>query len=153
MCVYIYSGEVKTHTRACADTHNILYACMSPELHTYKYGDISSKTVVILPYFVHMFLFRLKRLMLQKGKSKCFSWHSRDNISGAWSQIHPWKQCKEIKICLNAELPTYWKQIFKFIRMGRISVNMGNSLYFVISFQILPYCFWVLKMCYSCYSR
>ena len=30
---------------------------------------------------------------------------------------------------------------FKFIRMGRISVNMGNSLCFVISFQILHYCF------------
>ena len=73
--MYIYIlGKVKTHTRARADTHNILYACMSLELHTYKYGDISSKTVVILPYFVHMhFSFQAKRSMLQKGKSKCFS--------------------------------------------------------------------------------
>ena len=51
--MYIYSGESQK-TCVCADTHNILYACTSPELHTYKYGDISSKTVVILPYFVHM---------------------------------------------------------------------------------------------------
>ena len=93
-CMYIL-GKVKTHTRASADTHNILDACTSPELYTCKYGDISSKTVVILPYFVHMHVsfFRLKRLMLQKGKSKCFSWHSRDNISGAWSQIRPGKHC------------------------------------------------------------
>ena len=71
--MYIYIlGKVKTHTRACADTHNILYACTSPELHTCKYGDISSKTVVIFLYTC-MFLFRLKRSMLQKGNSKCFS--------------------------------------------------------------------------------
>ena len=31
--------------------------------------------------------------LLQKGKSKCFSRHSRDNISGAWSQIRPGKHC------------------------------------------------------------
>ena len=72
-------GKVKTHTRVRADTHKILYACTSPDLHTYKYGDISSKTVVItyklycLILYTCVFLFRLKRSMLQKGKSKCFS--------------------------------------------------------------------------------
>ena len=206
MYIYIFWGKSK-HTRARADTHNILYACMSPELRTYKYGDISSKTVrgggiaqwlerrtrdwkvagsnpcwnggriffsrvdflcwLLFRYPFHprvttvarkksrsfcqkcrwqvtakhaytlhiepcfgighnlslicqmtsedikhqliiiknscyiyclilytcMFPFRLKRLMLQKGKSKCLSWHSRDNISGAWSQIRPGKHC------------------------------------------------------------
>ena len=40
-----FLGEVKTDTRARADTHNIVYACTSSDLHTYKYGDIASKTV------------------------------------------------------------------------------------------------------------
>ena len=73
--MYIYIlGKVKTHTRARAGTHNILYACMSPELHTYKYEDISSKTVVMLPYFVHMHVsFQAKEVDALKGKSKCFS--------------------------------------------------------------------------------
>ena len=72
VCVYIYSGESQ-NTRACADTHNILYACMSPELHTYKYGDISSKTVVILPYFVHMHVsFQAKEVDAPKGEEQVF---------------------------------------------------------------------------------
>ena len=49
--VYIYSGKSQnTHTCACRHTQYLIYACTSPDLHTYKYGDISSKTVVILPY-------------------------------------------------------------------------------------------------------
>ncbi len=73
-CIYIYIlGKVKTHTRARADTHNILYACTSPELHTYKYGDISSKTVVILPYFVHMHVsFQAKEVDAPKGEEQVF---------------------------------------------------------------------------------
>ena len=74
MSDYIYIlGKVKTHTRARADTHNILYACTSPELHTYKYGDISSKTVVILPYFVHMHVsFQAKEVDAPKGEEQVF---------------------------------------------------------------------------------
>lgn len=73
-CIYIYIlGKVKTHTRVRADTHNILYACTSPELHTYKYGDISSKTVVILPYFVHMHVsFQAKEVDAPKGEEQVF---------------------------------------------------------------------------------
>ena len=78
MYVYIYIylyilGKVKTHTRVRADTHNILYACTSPDLHTYKYGDISSKTVVILPYFVHMHVsFQAKEVDAPKGEEQVF---------------------------------------------------------------------------------
>ena len=73
-CIYIYIlGKVKTHTRVRADTHNILYACTSPDLHTYKYGDISSKTVVILPYFVHMHVsFQAKEVDAPKGEEQVF---------------------------------------------------------------------------------
>ena len=72
--VYIYSGESQnTHVCVCADTHNILYACTSPDLHTYKYGDISSKTVVILPYFVHMHVsFQAKEVDAPKGEEQVF---------------------------------------------------------------------------------
>ena len=72
--IYIYIlGKVKTHTCVRADTHNILYACTSPELHTYKYGDISSKTVVILPYFVHMHVsFQAKEVDAPKGEEQVF---------------------------------------------------------------------------------
>ena len=72
--VYIYVlGKVKTHTRARADTHNILYACTSPELHTYKYGDVSSKTVVILPYFVHTHVsFQARGRCSKKGRASVF---------------------------------------------------------------------------------
>ena len=66
-------GKVKTHTRACADTHNILYASNSPQLHTYNYGDIASKTVVIFPYFVHMDVsFQAKEVDTQKGEEQVF---------------------------------------------------------------------------------
>ena len=69
----VYSGESQnTHTCACRH-NNILYACTSPELHTYKYGDISSKTVVILPYFVHMHLsFQAKEVDAPKGEEQVF---------------------------------------------------------------------------------
>ena len=71
--VYIYSGESQnTHTSACRHTQ-YLYACTSPELHTYKYGDISSKTVVILPYFVHMHVsFQAKEVDAPKGEEQVF---------------------------------------------------------------------------------
>ena len=70
--VYIFWGKSK-HTRARANTHNILYACTSPELHTCKYGDISSKTVVILPYFVHMHVsFQAKEVNAPKGEEQVF---------------------------------------------------------------------------------
>ena len=69
LCYYVSTTVLKTHTRARADTHTILYACTSPELHTYKYGDISSKTVVILPYFVHMHVsFQAKEVDAPKGE-------------------------------------------------------------------------------------
>ena len=72
MYVYIYSGESQ-NTHTCMCRHNILYACMSPELHTYKYGDISSKTVVILPYFVHMHVsFQAKEADAPKGEEQVF---------------------------------------------------------------------------------
>ena len=52
MTEYIYIlGKVKTHTCARTDTHNILYACTSPELHTYKYGDVSSKNSCYIALF------------------------------------------------------------------------------------------------------
>ena len=70
--VYIFWGKSK-HTRVRADTHNILYVCTSPELHTCKYGDISSKTVVILPYFVHMHVsFQAKEVDAPKGEEQVF---------------------------------------------------------------------------------
>ena len=93
-CIYIL-GKVKTHTCARADTHNILYmhvrlqSCIPVNMETYPQKQL----LYCLIMYTCMFLFRLKRSMLQKGKSKCFSWHSRDNISGAWSQIHPGKHC------------------------------------------------------------
>ena len=70
MYIYIFWGKSK-HTRACADTHNILYACTSPVLHTYKYGDLFSKTVVILPYFVHV-SFQAKEVDASKGEEQVF---------------------------------------------------------------------------------
>ena len=82
---YIFWGKSK-HIHVHVQTHTISYVhtCTSPELHTYKYGDISSETVVILPYFVHMHVsFQAKEVNAPKGKSKCFSRHSRGNISGA----------------------------------------------------------------------
>ena len=86
--VYIYIlGKVKTHTRVRADTHNILYMhvrlqiCIPINMETYPQKQLLY--CLIYSIFKCMFLFRLKRLMLQKGKSKCFSRHSRDNISGA----------------------------------------------------------------------
>ena len=69
--IYIL-GKVKTHTRVHPDAHNILYACTSPELHTCKYGDISSKTVM-LPYFVHMHVsFQAKEVDAPKGEEQVF---------------------------------------------------------------------------------
>ena len=70
--VYIFWGKSK-HTRARTDTHTILYACTSPELHTYKYGDVSSKTVVILPYFVHTHVsFQARGRCSKKGRASVF---------------------------------------------------------------------------------
>ena len=152
-CIYIYIfwGKSK-HTHVCVQTHTISYMhvrlqiCVPINMETYP----QKQSLYCLILYTCMFLFRLKRLMLQKGKSKCFSRHSRDNISGAWSQIRPGKHCstyrnsREIKIyvsMLNCQLTE--NKSFKFIRMGRISINMGNSLCFVISLQILHYCFWV----------
>ena len=74
MCIYIL-GKVKTHTQVRMQTHTVSYmhACTSPELHTYKYGDISSKTVVILPYFVHMHVsFQAKEVNAPKGEEQVF---------------------------------------------------------------------------------
>ena len=160
MYIYIFWGKSK-HTHVCVQTHTRsdmhvrLQICIPVNMETY----LPKQLLYCLILYTCMFLFRLKRMMLQKGKSKCFSRHSRDNISGAWSQIRPWKHCstqeqqrnKRYVSVLNCQLTE--NKSFKFIRMGRISVNMGNSLCFVISFQILHYCFWVLTMCYSCYSR
>ena len=109
--VYIYIlGKVKTHTRVRADTHNILYmhvrlqSCIPINMETYPQKQL----LYCLILYTCMFLFRLKRLMLQKGKSKCFSWHSRDNISGAWSQIRPWKHCSTQEQQRNKDMFQCW---------------------------------------------
>ena len=113
MYIYIYSEESQ-NTRAHADTHNILCACTSPELHTYKYGDISSKTVVILPYFVHMHVsFQAKEVDAPK-RARASVFH---NTAGTTLVEHEarfdlgstavLRNSREIKICLNAELPTH----------------------------------------------
>ena len=36
----------------------------------------------------YMFVFRLKRLMHQKGKCRCFWWHNRDNIPVTTTCVH-----------------------------------------------------------------
>ena len=102
----------------------------------------------------HVF-FRLKRLMFQKGASVFHDTvgttlvkHEARFILESAAVL---RNSREIKICLSAELATH--KSFQLIRMVRISVNIGNSLYFVMSFQILHYCSWLLTMCYSCYSR
>ena len=63
--VYIYSGESQnTHTYACRHTQYLM--CIPIK---FKYGDISSKTVVILPYFVHMHVsFQAKEVNASKGE-------------------------------------------------------------------------------------
>ena len=101
--LYIYSGESQnTHTRVHADPHNILYACTSPELHTYKYGDTSSKTVVILPYFVHMHVsFQAKEV---DTAGTTLVEHEARFVLGSTAVL---RNSREIKICLNAELPTH----------------------------------------------
>ena len=49
--------------------HVRLQSCM----YTYKYGDISSKTVVILPYFVHMHVsYQAKEVDAPKGEEQVF---------------------------------------------------------------------------------
>ena len=121
-CIYTYSGESQnTHMCACRHTQYLIYACMSPELHTYKYGDISSKTVVILPYFVHMHVsFQAKEVDAPKGEEQVLfrtqlpagttlMEHEARFILGSTAVL---RNSSEIKICLNAELPTHWKQIF-----------------------------------------
>ena len=74
--VYICSGESQnTHMCASRHTQYLIYACTSPELHTCKYEDISSKTVVILPYFVvvHMHVsFQAKEVDAPKGEEQAF---------------------------------------------------------------------------------
>ena len=93
-CIYIFWGKSK-HTHVCMQTHTISYmhvrlqSCTPINMETYPQKQL----LYCLILYTCMFLFRLKRLMLQKGKSKCFSRHSRDNISGAWSQIRTGKHC------------------------------------------------------------
>ena len=93
-CISIFWGKSK-HTHVRVQTHTIFYmhvrlqSCIPINMETYPQKQL----LYCLILYTCMFLFRLKRLMLQKGKSKCFSRHSRDNISGAWSQIRPGKHC------------------------------------------------------------
>ncbi len=96
-------------------THTIsyIYACTSPELHTYKYGDISSKTVVI---FVHMHVsFQAKEVNAPKREEQEFFMtqlpagttlveHEARFVLGSTAVL---RNSREIKICLNAELPTH----------------------------------------------
>ena len=72
--MHIYSGESQnTHMCTCRHTQYLIYACTSPELHTCKYGDISSKTVLILPYYVHMHVsFQAKEVDAPKGEEQVF---------------------------------------------------------------------------------
>lgn len=75
--INVYSGEVKMHTYihtcVCRHTHTQYLICTCTEMHTYKYGDISSKTVVILPYFVHMHVsFQAKEVDAPKGEEQVF---------------------------------------------------------------------------------
>ena len=71
--VYIFWGKSK-HTHVRMQTHTISYMHVkSPELHTCKYGDISFKTVVILPSFVHMHVsFQAKEVDVPKGEEQVF---------------------------------------------------------------------------------
>ncbi len=117
MYIYIFWGKSKhTHVRMQTHTISYIYACTSPELHTYKYGDISSKTVVILPYFVHMHVsFQAKEVDAPKGEEQVFFMtqlpagttlveHEARFILGSTAVL---RNSREIKICLNAELPTH----------------------------------------------
>ena len=144
-------GESYTHTiwtRIIWDIIlNLSYMYLYKNTYLKIWRHISSKTVIMLPYFVYMFVFRLKGSMLQKGKCRCSSWQSRDNISGAWSQILQGKHCSTYEQQGNNDLslcPLTGNKSFKLIRKGRTSVNMENSLCFVISIQILHYHFWSL---------
>ena len=38
--------------------------------------------------YAYMFVFRLKRLLHQKGKRRCFSWHNMDNIPVTTTCVH-----------------------------------------------------------------
>ena len=75
MTEYIYILEkVKTHTCARTDTHNILYmhvllqSCIPINMETYP-----QKTVLILPYFVHMHVsFQAKEVDAPKGEEQVF---------------------------------------------------------------------------------
>ena len=92
-CIYIL-GEIKTHTHVHADTHNILsiYACTSPELNTYKYGDISSKAVVILPYFVHMHIsFQAKEVDAPKGEEQVFFMTQQGQLQWSMKPDSSWE--------------------------------------------------------------
>ena len=82
-----------------SDMHVRLQICIPVNMETY----LPKQLLYCLILYTCMFLFRLKRMMLQKGKSKCFSRHSRDNISGAWSQIRPAVQQRN-KDMLNCQL-------------------------------------------------
>ena len=61
-----------THTCACRHTHYLICMYISRVAY-YKYGDISSKTVVMLPYFVHMHVsFQAKEVNAPKGEEQVF---------------------------------------------------------------------------------
>ena len=77
-------------------------------MHTYKYGDISSKTVVILPYFVHMHVsFQAKEVdasVFHDTAGTTLVEHEARFVLGSTAVL---RNSREIKICLSAELPTY----------------------------------------------
>ncbi len=72
--IYMFWGKSK-HTHVHVQTHTISYmhvrlqSCIPINMETYPQKQL----LYCLILYTCMFLFRLKRSMLQKGKSKCFS--------------------------------------------------------------------------------
>ena len=65
---------------------------------------MSSKTVVILPYFVHMHVsFQAKEVFHDTAGTTLVE-HEARFILGSTAVL---RNSREIKICLNAELPTH----------------------------------------------
>ena len=116
--VYIHIlGKVKTHTCVRADTHNILYmhvclqSCIPINMETYP-----QKQLLYCLIFVHMHVsFQAKEVNAPKGEEQVFFMtqlpagttlveHEARFVLGSTAVL---RNSREIKICLNAELPTH----------------------------------------------
>ena len=72
MYIYILGKVKRTHVRV--QTHTIsykLYACTSPELPTYKYGDILKNSCYIALFCTHV-SFQAKEVNAPKGEEQVF---------------------------------------------------------------------------------